>query len=446
MRIKTFLAIILVFATLIVWRTAISQSSISGGSSTTSTSVAGSPFYAAGGGTANAQTVTFSPAPANQAAILGIPICWLPVAANTSGTVTLNVNSFGAQNITKSTINQGVVGGLIVGDLSTVIVACVIWDGTEYQLQNPFTTSGGSVSNGIDYVTFQGKNNGSGGLFGQLASANFGSLKWGVLSNSGSGFPGALNNAGYNLAQGAYQIGSNNNAFYYSMLTNGHQLVNTTTDPGGNIWWTVNGDAKQTHTIGGGSVPSLASGGGGTGAGNCTGQGSLGSDESGCFQVGTTVSTNSILITFGQPYTNPPTCQATDVTTIGEGVQCLSVLGGLASGTYTSGITATGSTNQTCLLTSFNGGGSSATATVALTGTNTIAAGTALVITANGTGYTSAPTSATAGNGTATCSGTATVATVRNAVQMTLNGFAYTTGAAANFTASDNVTWLARGH
>jgi hypothetical protein len=52
-----------------------------------------------------------------------------------------------------------------------------------------------------------------------------------------------------------------------------------------------------------------------------------------------------------------------------------------------------------------------AAATVALTGTNTIAGGTALVVTAAGSGYTSAPTSSTAGNGTATCSGTAVIAT-----------------------------------
>jgi hypothetical protein len=84
----------------------------------------------------------------------------------------------------------------------------------------------------------------------------------------------------------------------------------------------------------------------------------------------------------------------------------------LFSGTYTSGITATGTVGQTCALTAFNGAGSSATATVALTGTNTIAGGTALVVTAGGSGYTSAPTSSTAGNGTATCSGTAVVATV----------------------------------
>jgi len=80
------------------------------------------------------------------------------------------------------------------------------------------------------------------------------------------------------------------------------------------------------------------------------------------------------------------------------------------SGTYTSGGSISGSTGQTCTLSSFNNS-STATATVALTGSNTIAGGTALVITSPGTGATAAPTSATLGNGTATCSGTATIIT-----------------------------------
>jgi hypothetical protein len=85
--------------------------------------------------------------------------------------------------------------------------------------------------------------------------------------------------------------------------------------------------------------------------------------------------------------------------------------GGVASGTYTSGGTISGSAGQTCTLSSFNGGGSGTTAAVALTGSNVIASGTWLTVTAVGSGYTSAPTSATLSNGTASCSGTATVST-----------------------------------
>jgi len=83
------------------------------------------------------------------------------------------------------------------------------------------------------------------------------------------------------------------------------------------------------------------------------------------------------------------------------------------SPTYTSGGTITGSAGQTCNLSDFNGV-SGATATVTLTGTNIIAPGTPLIITAEGTGGITPPTTATLGNGTATCSGTATVITALN--------------------------------
>lgn len=83
----------------------------------------------------------------------------------------------------------------------------------------------------------------------------------------------------------------------------------------------------------------------------------------------------------------------------------------VASGTYTSGGTITGTTTQTCNLSALNNG-STATASVALTGTNTIAGGTALTITAPGTSATAAPTTATLSSGTATCTGTATITTV----------------------------------
>jgi hypothetical protein len=78
--------------------------------------------------------------------------------------------------------------------------------------------------------------------------------------------------------------------------------------------------------------------------------------------------------------------------------------------TYTSGGTITGSKDQTCNLTDFNGV-TGATATVPLTSQNTIASGTQLTITSPGFGATGAPTTATLSNGTATCSGTAVVQT-----------------------------------
>lgn len=83
---------------------------------------------------------------------------------------------------------------------------------------------------------------------------------------------------------------------------------------------------------------------------------------------------------------------------------------GVLTATYTSGITATGSAGQTCDLSNFNMGGTGASGVVYLTGTNTIAAGTQIYTFPNkGSGYSSAPTTATAANGTATCSGTASI-------------------------------------
>jgi hypothetical protein len=91
---------------------------------------------------------------------------------------------------------------------------------------------------------------------------------------------------------------------------------------------------------------------------------------------------------------------------------------GLKSGTYTSGGSISGSATQTCTLTAM-GSVTGATATVALTGTNTIAGGTAIVVTntGQGTDTVTAPTSGTLGNGTATCSGTATISTVLGGAQ-----------------------------
>jgi len=80
------------------------------------------------------------------------------------------------------------------------------------------------------------------------------------------------------------------------------------------------------------------------------------------------------------------------------------------SPTYTSGGTITGSTGQTCNLSNFNGV-IGASANVALTSKNTIASGTPLTVTASGSGGTTPPTTATLSNGSATCSGTATVIT-----------------------------------
>ena len=79
----------------------------------------------------------------------------------------------------------------------------------------------------------------------------------------------------------------------------------------------------------------------------------------------------------------------------------------LSTANYVSGGSVTGTVGQTCSAT-FLGGTVNGTGTIALTGTNTIANGTAFTISTTGT-YGASPTTATLSNGTATCSGTATI-------------------------------------
>lgn len=93
----------------------------------------------------------------------------------------------------------------------------------------------------------------------------------------------------------------------------------------------------------------------------------------------------------------------------------------VVSGTYTSGATVTGASGDTCLL-KFSGGTMGGLAYITLTGTNTIAGGTAFTVLDGGYGYGGvAPTAATLINGIdsyplpssngATCSGTIVVST-----------------------------------
>jgi hypothetical protein len=85
--------------------------------------------------------------------------------------------------------------------------------------------------------------------------------------------------------------------------------------------------------------------------------------------------------------------------------------GSITGAEYVSGGTITGAAGKTCVVNGFNNGLTGATATIFLTGANTIASGTALNISAGGSGASLPPTTATLSNGTATCSGTATIVT-----------------------------------
>jgi len=87
---------------------------------------------AAAGGTANAQTLTLTPA---LAAYVADMIVWFwPVADNT-GATTININGLGVKTIVD---RQG--NALVAGELQTEVPACIVYNGTNFVLVNPFLT------------------------------------------------------------------------------------------------------------------------------------------------------------------------------------------------------------------------------------------------------------------------------------------------------------------
>lgn len=84
------------------------------------------------GGSANAQTVTLSPAPTTYYA--GMEIKFIPGNANT-GACTLNVNSLGAKSI--KTIEGEALSS---GQLETSMIAHLLYNGTDFILTNPAIT------------------------------------------------------------------------------------------------------------------------------------------------------------------------------------------------------------------------------------------------------------------------------------------------------------------
>jgi hypothetical protein len=94
--------------------------------------------YAAGAGTAQAQTVTLPGAVT--ALTRGLMVCWLPAAANTAAGPTLAVNGLTAAAITK----YGTVG-LVANDILTTEAACAIYDGTQFELINPQSGTGSGM-------------------------------------------------------------------------------------------------------------------------------------------------------------------------------------------------------------------------------------------------------------------------------------------------------------
>ncbi len=97
-------------------------------------------WYAAAAGTGDVNTVDLTPAATSLAT--GLEVNFMPIAANTQVAPTLDVNGLGAKTIVK-------LGGapLQANDLTTGAIAKVIYDGVNWQLQNPQTSANGTVTN-----------------------------------------------------------------------------------------------------------------------------------------------------------------------------------------------------------------------------------------------------------------------------------------------------------
>jgi hypothetical protein len=93
-------------------------------------------YAGTGGGTANAQTITYTPVLA--ALTVGEVFSYTPANANT-GATTLAVNSITAHSVVKAPAATV----LVANDLITATVAYLYWDGTNFNLLNPQTATTG---------------------------------------------------------------------------------------------------------------------------------------------------------------------------------------------------------------------------------------------------------------------------------------------------------------
>ena len=135
--------------------------------------------YANDSGTVNAVALTLSPVPVNLAALTGAPIRFKKSGTNT-GTVTLNVNSFGAASV----LLNG--GPLIAGDLINAAIYTVIFDGASFQLQsNPGVVSPTGAAGGDLAGTYPNPVIAANAVSnGKLANASAGTIKSNLTGGS----------------------------------------------------------------------------------------------------------------------------------------------------------------------------------------------------------------------------------------------------------------------
>ncbi len=122
-----------------------------GGTSTVPALSVDGPCWAAGGGTAQVQTATYTTA-TTLTLVNGLFLCWKPAAANTGAAPTFSPNTLTAHPIVKAG------GALVANDIITTAQACAIYNstGTQWELQNPQT-----IPVGVNSKTFAINGNGS---------------------------------------------------------------------------------------------------------------------------------------------------------------------------------------------------------------------------------------------------------------------------------------------
>jgi len=116
----------------------------------------------AGGGTAQAQTATPNPAITSYIST-GVLYCFTPVANNTGAAPTLNWSGLGAKPTVK---NSNGIAPLVANDWVLGVPACHIYDGTEFILINPATTTSsnsGTVLHTVGSLTLNSCVVGNGG-------------------------------------------------------------------------------------------------------------------------------------------------------------------------------------------------------------------------------------------------------------------------------------------
>ena len=171
--------------------------------------------YAAGGGTHQAQTVTLSPAITSYA--VGQQVFWLPVTDNTGAAPTLAINGLTAIPITKYGANA-----LVADDIVATAIAYAIYDGTEFELQNPQTiptsvacptcvTSAAALASGSLVI--------GGGNQTTSASATYSNLALGVLTLGSTGVAGEVTLNGSTSGTASMTVSASGGTMRFAALT-----------------------------------------------------------------------------------------------------------------------------------------------------------------------------------------------------------------------------------